>query len=114
MNEEQTTQEASMEDQLQEQMMEDPNAGMQEDMNQRLMAVVGILSTALDKYIDIKVDYLSAYNKLQELKGEEGADTAGELAKCIAWKDGMLAQTMDLLGAEYEEPGMEQMGGDYE
>ncbi len=104
-----------------EEMMMQEQAGMDEDMNARLMAVVGVLATALDKYIDVKVDYLSTANKLAELKGEEGEDTSEVLAKCMAWKDSMMAQVMQLLGAEFEDPSMGQgmmqgqdVDGDYE
>lgn len=106
MNQQPMTQAPSQEMMGEDQMMQEEMM-MQEDMHQRLLAVVGLISTVLDKYIDIKVDYLSAYNKLQEMKGEEGEDTAEKMTKCIAWRDSVLAQAMQLLGAEYQEDMVE-------
>jgi hypothetical protein len=84
--------------------------GMQEEeMNARLMAVVGVVDTALDKYINTKIDYISCYNKLAEVQGTEPMDT-GKLQECYLWKDTMMAQVMELLGAEYQEDPMMLQG----
>lgn len=94
-----------------EEMSEQEMMMMQEeDMNQRLMAVVGILATALDKYMNTKVDYISCYNKLADATGDEPMNASEKLEECIHWKNSMIAQAMELLGAEME--GEDQMTGE--
>lgn len=102
-----------------EEMSEQEMMMMQEDdMNNRLMAVVGILATALDKYVNTKIDYISCYNKLAEATGDEPMNGSEKLEECIHWKNSMIAQAMELLGAEMEgedqmmpgQPGMEEEG----
>lgn len=102
-----------------EEMSEQEMMMMQEDdMNNRLMAVVGILATALDKYVNTKIDYISCYNKLADVTGDEPMNGSEKLEECIHWKNSMIAQAMELLGAEMGEeeqmmlgqPGMEEEG----
>lgn len=101
-----------MENLEQEQMMqqEGMSPDMQQqgmagaDMQERLMAVVGVFSTMSDMYVDTKVDLVSVTNKLAEMQGIEGMNSAEVLSGCIAKADSMLAQIMQLLGAEYQEP----------